>query len=140
MRVDIDDLANPDGSLRIGLAYGGPVFQPEAGIASGSTLERERGGTEIVTRGGQEYVAQDWQRRAWTIECDVLEEAEAMDGIFELDRIARAGGNILLIPRPDGPHLAREAVFGRLKETSGIGFHHQDATRRTWRGRITERL
>lgn len=140
VQLGMDDPANPDGSIRIGLVYGGPVWQPALNISPASAIGREQGGTEVVTRGGQEYVTQDWQRRAWDIELEALSDSEAMEGIYELDRIARAGGNVLLIPRPDGPHLAREAVFGRLKETSSIGFHHQDATRRNWRGRIAERL
>jgi hypothetical protein len=140
MRVDIDDPANPDGFIRIGLAYGGPVWQPSINIGPGSSIGREQGGTEVVTRGGQEYVKQDWQRRACDIELEALSDSEAIRDIYELDRIARAGGNVLLIPRPGSPHLARETIFGRLRETSSIGFPYQGSALRNWRGRITERL
>jgi hypothetical protein len=138
--LDLSDTGNPDGFLNIPLAYAGPVFQPLSGITYASTVGRDDQTIELVTRGGQEYPLLLWTRRHWQIAMDGIRVGEVWNSIGELDRAARAGGNILFVPDFASGYVQQEAVFGRLKMTADVSFPYQAADRRAARFTITERL
>lgn len=137
-RIQVDDAANPDGNIQIGLAYAGPVWQPAIGLQFGAQQGRDSDRDEVVTKGGQEFPSFNFARRWWGIELVTTDEAEAHEQIAELDRIAGLGGNALLIPMPGGAYQQRQAVFGRLAQSSPISLPQFDFYR--WSGRFEERL
>jgi hypothetical protein len=138
-RLAVADPANPDLFLRVGLGFAGPVWIPGRNPTAGSAMGREDSVDEMVAKGGQEYPTLNWQRRAWDIGLEALGEAEAIEELYELDRIARYGGNVLFVPFPGGAWRQREAVFGRLRG-GVLTFTARTRLYRSWRGRITERL
>ena len=138
LRIEITDLANPDGFLKVGLAYGGPMFQPTRNFSYGAAIGRESEVAEVVSRGGQEFPTHNWSRRAWDLAFDFLSEDEAYQQVLELDRVARFGGNVLIIPRPGSPYQQRAALFGRLKNVAAIVV--ANAAVFSYRFRLTERL
>jgi hypothetical protein len=138
LRIDLDDAVNPDGSLRVGNAWAGPVWQPTRNFSYGAGIGRDEGTTEVVTKGGQEFPTNDWTRRAWDVAFDFLDDEEGYPEALEIDRVARLGGNLLFVPRPAGPFLAREAVLGRFRPASRIGLQAYGLN--SFRFTVTERL
>ena len=71
---------------------------------------------------------------------DGIRNADVWSQLAEMDRAARAGGNILFVPDTASAAVAQEVVFGRLLPTADIGWPAKSANARSWRARITERL
>lgn len=138
--VHIDDPTNPDGFVNVALAYGGPAWLPATGASWDTTVGRDDSVTETVSRGGQEYPVLLWQRRRWDLALDGIRQSELWADIGELDRISRAGGNVLFVPDQTSSTMQQEAVFGRLQSTADVTFPYSGADRRAWRASITERL
>lgn len=138
--VDIADTGNTDGFINIPLAYAGPAFQPLTGISFQSSVGRDDQTIELVTRGGQEFPLALWNRRHWQIALDGIRANEVWGSIAELDRAARAGGNILFVPDIDSGYIQKEAIFGRLKATADLTYPYGAADRRAWRASVFERL
>ena len=59
---------------------------------------------------------------------------------MSLDEHARRGNNVLFVPNPDSPDIAREALFGVLDPAAPVGYGGPSREVRTWRATITERL
>lgn len=136
----LSDTTNTDGFLNIPLVFAGPVFQPLSGITYASSVGRDDQTLELVTRGGQEYPIPLWNKRHWQIAMDGIRSNELWESVGELDRAARAGGNILFVPDYTSGYIQREAIFGRLKSTADIGYPYGASDRRSWRATLTERL
>jgi hypothetical protein len=139
LEIAISDPANPDGFINVPLAYAGEGYQPPLGFAPSSVFGREESMDKVVSKGGQEYPRLNWHRRFWDLQWPAIDEDDVIEQLFELDRVAREGGNVLFIPFPSSAHRQREAVFGPLKG-GDVAFPSQLATVRGWRARITERL
>lgn len=138
LRIEITDAANADGFLRIALAYGGPAWEPEEGMQIGSAAGRDARVNEVETRGGQEFTERRFTRRTWGLSMRAYSDDEMWDGVMELARASERGGNVLLIPFPDGAEIQRETVFGRLRV--GPELTYGDYPMRDWRATVTERL
>ena len=139
-KITITDNSNPDGFLNVPLAFAGPVWCPASGLAWSTTAGRDDNRLETTTRGGQEYPVLLWQRRRWEIALDGVRSAELWGDIGEIDRLSRAGGNMLFVPDLTSATLAYEATFGRVLATADVTFPYQGADRRAWRARATERI
>lgn len=139
-RVDINDPANPDQFINIPLAYAGPVWQPAVNADWSSSAGRNQKVTETVTRGGQEYPLLNWAQRKWTLKFAGIRSSEVWADLMELDRTARAGGNVLLIPDPASADIAYETVFGRCMVTGNLGFASPSMDTRSWQADFVERL
>ena len=140
LHCNIYDPGNPDGFINIPLAFAGPCWQPALNLGWGSAVGRDGLVTETVTRGGQEYPTSLWQRRLWEMEFVGIRDAEVWPCVMELDSMSRSGGNVLLVPRPDGPDMMRETVFGRFKAAGPLTTPLMSFDARAWRATVTERL
>jgi hypothetical protein len=138
LRVEIDDATNPDGFLTAGLLYAGPVWQPPRNFVVGTEEKVDSGTTITRTRGGQEYPVIGWQQRRRAVSWELLDEADLYGDIAALERVARSGANVLLVPFP-GAYEAQTALLGLLT-TDGSSIPHTRRDLRTWRATITERL
>lgn len=137
-RLEIDDAANPDGFIRVGLAYAGPVFQPERGLSYGASFGVAGMRRDITTRGGQLYPSALYQQRQWDVSLDFLREAEMYDEGLEIQRHAEIGGNVLFVPRPGNLQAQKETVFGMIQSRATFGFPNY--AQRAWPFTVTERL
>lgn len=138
LRIEVDDPDNPDGFVRIGLAFGGPVFQPRHGIEYGANFGIAGLRQDITTRGGQTYPVALYQQRQWNVSFPALTEEEMYAEGLEIQRCAEMGGNVLFVPRPGNGLEQQEAVFGMLQSRATFGFPHYGL--RNWAFTITERL
>lgn len=138
LRIEVDDPDNPDGFIRIGLAYGGSVFQPQRGIEYGASFGVAGLRQDITTRGGQTYPVALYQQRQWQVSFPALTEAEMYGEGLEIQRAAEMGANVLFVPRPGNGREQQEAVFGMLQSRSTFGFPHWGL--RSWAFTVTERL
>ncbi len=139
-RLDVFDPLNPDGFLNTPLIYAGPAWQPRRNYTFGTTLGRVSSAIRTVTRAGATYVRPDWQARQWDLQLAGVTAAEVWPRVMALDEHARRGNNVLFVPNPSGPDIAREAVFGILDPAAPVGFAGPSREARTWRATITERL
>jgi len=140
VRCDISDPGNPQGSLNVALACMGDLTQTGLNIAWGGGISREQGGSDLVTRGGAEWPRLDWTARTRDIEHDAILASEVWPVVMALDAHARRGANVLFVPDPDSPDIAREAIYGRLRSTAPVATPYQTEERQSWRATIRERL
>lgn len=138
LRIEARDPSNPDGFIRIGLAYGGPVFRPQRGIEYGANFGIAGLRQDITTRGGQTYPVALYQQRQWQVSFPALTEAEMYGEGLEIQRAAEMGANVLFVPRPGNGREQQETVFGMLQSRSTFGFPHWGL--RSWAFTIMERL
>lgn len=138
--VQIDDSANPDSFINIPAVYAGPLFMPGASISFASTFGRTDITDEVVTRGGQEFPINRSISRVQSVALASITVAETWASVMELDRVARAGGNVLFTPDVTSATLNNEAVFGRLKNASAVSYPYGASDRRAYSATITERL
>lgn len=138
--VDINDSANPDAFINIPLAYAGPLFMPTVAASFSSTVGRTDQTDEVVTLGGQEFPMNRYVQRVWSVNLARITIAETWASVMELDRVCRAGGNVLFAPDVTSAHLAAEAVFGRVKSPSAVSYPYGGSDSRAWTASLTERL
>lgn len=138
--VQIDDSGNPDGFINIPGAYAGPLFMPSVAISFASTFGRTDRTDEVVTQGGQEFPINRSISRVQSFALASISTAEIWASVMELDRVARAGGNVLFAPDVTSATLAKEAVFGRLRNASAVSYPYGSSDRRAWSATVTERL
>ncbi len=138
--VDINDSGNPDSFINIPLAFAGPLFMPEVAIAFTSTFGRTDHTDEVVSQGGQEFPINRYMQRVHSIGLTGVTAAETWASVMELDRAARAGGNVFFAPDVTSTNLPYEAIFGRLRNPSAVSYPYGAADRRAWSATITERL
>jgi hypothetical protein len=117
-KVIISDSANPDGCLKIGLAYAGPLSTPSNNFDYGDANGWQDDTTFQISKGGQEYPVSTPAYREATFLLQNLTEAEKFDLIMEMDRLASITGNVLFIPNPGSTYTNREAIFGHMKKSS----------------------
>lgn len=138
--VQIDDSGNPDTFINIPGVYAGPLFIPAVSIGQASTFGRTDTTDEVVTRGGQEYPINRSIARAQSVALASITEAETWNSVMEIDRVARAGGNVLFAPNVTSATLNREAVFGRLRNASPVSYITLAGDVRAWSATVSERL
>lgn len=138
--VQIDDSGNPDSFINVPGVYAGPLFLPAVSVGFASTFGRNDVTDEVVTRGGQEFPINRSITRVQSVALASITVAETWASVMELDRISRAGGNILFTPDITSATLAKEAVFGRLKNASAVSYPYGSSDRRAWSATVTERL
>jgi len=138
--VSINNPGNPDGFINVPLAFVGPAWPMVIGPDWASTMGRDDLTDEMVSRGGQEYPTPRWNRRRWEIALDGVTGTELYAQLVQVDRISRAGGNVLFVPSSSSATLQQEAIFGRLKATADVSYPYQSGNARAWRGRLTERI
>lgn len=138
--VQIDDGTNPDNFINVPGAYAGPLFVPEVSLSTASTFGRTDITDEVVTRGGQEFPINRSISRVQSVALAGVTVAETWASVMELDRVSRAGGNVLFAPYVTSATLNQEALFGRLKNASAISYPYGSSDRRAWSATVTERL
>lgn len=140
-RCDIQDPANEDGFIAAALAYAGPVWQPQVSVGWATAWNPQRGGTQTVTRGGQEHVEPLWRRGGWDLTMDWITDADMRAEQQAMEQVAATGANILFVPDPaDAAGAARETVLGTMKPSSGLGYPAPTTAGRNWRAQIVDRL
>lgn len=137
---EINDDANPDNFIAVGLAFAGPVWQPALNIGWETTTNTDARVDEVVTRGGQEYPQYRFEQRRWDVSMQHILDSEIWGQAVEVQRAGRQGGNILFVPDPSGEHVQKEAVFGRVYSQSDIEYSNNTTQYRSWRLRAVERL
>jgi hypothetical protein len=68
LTVDIDDSANADGQIVVGLAFAGPVLQPRIDVDWSSTEGRQHRTDRAQSDGGQVFLRPKWQQRVWSMQ------------------------------------------------------------------------
>ncbi len=140
MQLDLYDPLNPDGFFNVPLLYAGPAWQPRRNFSFASTMGRVSGGARTVTRAGAVYPRLDWMARTWDLALPAIASDEVWGRVMALDEHARRGNNVLFVPDPASPDIARESLFGTLEPTAPLGYGGPSREVRTWRATITERL
>lgn len=119
-RIDLADASNPDGFLKIGLGFAGPMVEVERNFAYGSNAGMTDRGIVSETNGGQEYVTPKFRARTADLNFQAASEADAYSLFREIDWRSGIGGNIATIPDPDAAEIGKDAIFGRRTELSPV--------------------
>lgn len=138
-RCDIADGSNPDTFLNVALAYAGAIWQPTINPSWSSATGRDGQVDIVLSRGGQQFPMQRWQRRRWSLKFEGIRAVEAWPKIMELDRVSRAGGNVLFVPDYT-TNAGYETVFGICTPKADLGFASTSFDTRGWAADFTERL
>lgn len=138
--VDINDSGNPDNFINVPLAFAGPLFIPQIGVAWSSTFARTDRTDEVVTLGGQEFPTHRYAQRQNGGVLNGAKASEVWPGVMELDRVSRLGGNVLFVLDTTSANLNYETVFGRVRSPSPLSFPVGAADARAWAATFTERL
>lgn len=139
VQVTISDPSNPDGFLNIPLMYAGPALQPTRNFDYQSAPGRTNQLVRADTRSGGALFRSDWIKRTFDVSLPSLTPTE-IEAVRDMDFIARQGANILLVPNPDAPTIARDALFGEMMPSAPFGYVTQSGFLRSYRAIITERL
>ncbi len=140
VQIFFNDPTNPDNNINIGGVFCGPLWIPATGADWNLALGRDSQINEVVTRGGQERPQLQWDKRKVTFTLPGIRKSELYADQQELDRISRMGSNVLFIPDITSDDLQREAIYGRLTEQSDLTLPYHNIDRRSWGGKVTERL
>ncbi len=132
-RLDLIDAANPDGYLRVGAAFAGPMAQPTISFAPGAAEGWQDDSVVTTAKGGQEYISIGATYRVTEIEFPDLTEAERYTVAHEIDRVAALRSNVLFVPEPDSAYLQRAAIFGRLTQLDPPVRRYPGVTSKRWR-------
>lgn len=138
--IAIDDPTNPDGFLNVAQMFIGDAFAPALSISHQSSYGSRLDINRQRTRGGQTYNTLQSRARVYSFDLGAISDAEAMESVAEIDRLAALGGNVLFIPDHSGTYRIREALFGELTESKDVTFNMGARNYRSWSGTITERL
>jgi hypothetical protein len=140
VRVDIADPTNPESCLRAAQLFAGTLRRPARNLGYDSRVQRAAERGEVRTRGGQSFFDLRHARRAWAISLPSLAAAEVWPLVMEIQRATEAGGNLLFLPFPAGADVARDAVFGPLRDAAPVTFPSPTPRLRAWSATIEERL
>jgi hypothetical protein len=132
-RLDLIDSSNPDGYVRIGSAFAGPMSSPAISIAPNAGEGWQDSSTVTTSKGGQEYVSIGAAFRVLDVEFANLTDAELYTVVHEIDRAASLRSNVLLIPDPDSAYLQRSAIFGRITSLDPPVRRYPGMSSKRWR-------
>lgn len=104
---------NPDGYAYFGLAYAGPVWQPQRNFSYETTTGTAAQVDEIVSMSGVEYPQYRYQQRTAAIDHQSI-GLDELPTLRALCVVANRAGNILFIPDPASAAINTDAIFGRM--------------------------
>lgn len=140
LTVDIDDSANPDGQILVGLAWAGPVLQPRLNFDWSSTEGRQHRTDRAQSDGGQTFLRPKWQQRVWSIQWANIDDSDVAGSLKAADQYGRAGGNVLWVPDPTAAAM-QDTVLGEITDPAPFSWPFRgNADIRAWRATIVERL
>lgn len=139
LRIEIDDAANSDGFIRVGLAYAGPLFVPEWTMSFGAKMGWDVGGSVATAKGGTEFPSVDWSRRVWDVAFDCISDDETFGPFGQMLERSLRDTNVLFLPYLD-LRLQSTAIFGRLQTTTGPRIDRTNLNLNAYRATVTERL
>jgi hypothetical protein len=137
--IAISDTGNPDGFVRVGLVFAGPVWQPTRNFSYRSPAGRDLQILNPQARGGQEFPRVDWRRRTRAVSLPFVTAAEAADPLLRLTAWADQARNVLFVPDPDASTRHADAIFGRAL-VGAVDFPGPAPSWRTVDITMTERL
>lgn len=140
LTIEIEDFGNPDNQIYVGLAFGGPLFQPNFNFDYTSASGREHRLERAESAGGQSYSRAYWQRRLWSLSWGSILQDEMYESLEELDFYARTGRNVLFVPEPNSSIRYRNAIFGEMSDMTPFTFAQAGLDIRAWKAAIKERL
>lgn len=124
VKVEINDTANADGYVEIGRAFIGDGWQPEYNMPYGSTgIQHADLSGVVAALGGAEFFAERDLVRTLRFELQYLSSAEAMQRVFDMQRISKTVNEVVVVFDPeDVPGAQRQAFLGRLQQLDAIRY------------------
>lgn len=116
VRVEIEDVGNPEGAVRFGRVFLSDAWQPEYNVSYGI-----RHGFDIATEHAEagdrtEYAARKRQRRTVQMSLDHLSEEEAYQRMFSMQRTQGTHGEVLYaFTLRAAPETFSRTFLGRLQ-------------------------
>ena len=122
--LEIDDTAGAAGGFDLSRIFIGDGMQPYYNMDWGGSIRHEALAYVAAARSGQRQVEEYTPPRACTVAFNHLTPTEA-GWLLDIQRIARAQGEVLWVPAPDdGARIFREGFAGTLSELPAIARVH----------------
>lgn len=120
-RIEIDDTANGDGFVQIGRVFIGSAWQPDVNLSFGHTMGWETSTDISEALNGTEYFNEKMPLRAVNFSLDWMDEDQAVETVFEIQRRAGISKEVLYIYDPDDKrHAIRRQFLGRIRKLNQI--------------------
>lgn len=115
-RADMADESNPAGYLQLGRVFLGTGWTPAYNMAYGAGIGYDPRSSSVETDSGAEYFIARPNPRTVAVAIEYMTEAEAMDGIFELQRQLGTTDEVWFEwDADDLLQMPRRSFLGRLK-------------------------
>ena len=120
-RVEIGDTVNPDAYVQIGRLFMAATWVPSVNYAYGAGLGFEDPTPVDTALSGAEYFDVRSRFRVFNFELEYLLATEAYNSVLDLQRLAGASGEVLVVPnRDDTTTQPSRAFLGRLRQMSQV--------------------
>lgn len=118
-RVEIDDTANPAGTVQIGRAFFGPAWRPTYNMSYGASIGFEDATAGETSLSGEEFFDVRARYRVHKLALDWLTDTEAYAGIMDMQQQLGTSGELLVSGDPDDvANQPRRCFLARLKSLS----------------------
>lgn len=130
VQIELDDTANPDGYLRLGVLVIGQFWQTPRAQSIGRTFGFDDASTSSTAVDGRTIVTSVEPAPGQNFGVELIDPPDAEDDLmeffYELVRERGASRPVVIMLRPDDPvHAARNLTYGLL-EVSGAGQGKED--------------
>lgn len=121
IKAEITDTGNAAGYLELGRLFIDDGWQPVRNMSFGAGIGHDDLSTLSQSPAGKEFFTEREVRRVMRFELKWLTEGEAMGQAFDMQRIAKTVGEVLVVWDPaDTANLKRRAFLARLRQLSLI--------------------
>jgi len=121
VRIDVTDAANPDGKLTVGRLYISKAFQPAFNIDTRWTLKHVHARELRPPPGGPAIANVDENVPVLEFTLGWLDETEALNDLFEINRLRAGRKDVLVALDPDpSAQRAKTMVYGILESRGGL--------------------
>ena len=118
-KIDLTD-SGASGYLQAGRLFMGPMFQPKVNYSYNWSVAYIDPSRKNRSRGGQLYTDIQPMYRAVAFKFDFLTQAEALNGVLEIDRNCGLHRDLLALLDVDGSNRSEQAIWGTLESSSEL--------------------
>ena len=125
--IKITDTNNDDGYIEIGRVFMGRLLQPKHNVIYGAEIGWEDNSEIEASLYGVEYYNDSPKTRVARVNYDYSDRTEALEGMFELQRLSGITKEVLFIGNTqDKKQMVRLGFLGRFRKIDPIKWHFMD--------------
>jgi hypothetical protein len=132
-RIDVLDTANTNGYVSMGRIFIGPVWQPTYDMELGMNLGWDTNTTQQKALSGSKYFQRRKPYRVASFTLNVINEDEAMQKAFEIDRMAGIDKEVFWVfSATDALYATQRRFLGTLRQLTPIEYPRQGLLKKAY--------